>query len=158
MNAFSVYVDLITFLVQSIDSTINVEFDLSISTCCLVSEKIININLNGNEYLDDCGFLRHLYESHKCDFTNEYSIILWAILHEIGHCITQVEDNDADIEKRLLLQCTNDAHSVEIQDLYFNLSSEYAATEWAIQWITENPQKAFFIDLFLCQLIPYEEA
>lgn len=91
-------------------------------------------------YLDptenDCGFLRHLAQVHRCNFTNDYPLIVWSILHEIGHYYT-LPFCDDDYELRLFLTIC-DPSIIEIQDLYFNLESEWEATEWAINFINEH--------------------
>lgn len=91
-------------------------------------------------YLDpkenDCGFLRHLSQVHKCGFSNDYSLLVWSILHEIGHYYT-LDFCDDDSELRLFLAFC-DGSLIEIQDAYFNLESEWEATEWAIDFIIEH--------------------
>lgn len=93
-------------------------------------------------YLDpteeDCGFFRHLTEVHKCSFADKYPMIMWSILHEIGHFYT-IDFCEDDYEMRLFLSLC-DGSKIEIQDSYFNLESEWEATEWAINFIIDNPK------------------
>lgn len=90
----------------------------------------------------DDGFLRHLAEVHKCGFAYDYPLILWTILHEVGHYYT-LEDVicDDEIETRVLcatvpLEVARD--NERIRNMYYNLPSEWEATEWAIDFIAEN--------------------
>ena len=96
---------------------------------------------------DDCGFIRHLREEHDCTVANEYCIIVWATLHELGHYETQFfTDNDPD-ERELCIRIPTEiaARSQAIQNMYYNLPSEYEATEWAIsyEWLHQS-QCAWF--------------
>lgn len=82
------------------------------------------------------GFLRHLTEFHRCDFSNDYSLKVWTILHEIGHYHT-FEFSFEDAQMRAFLAFC-DGSSVNIQNAYFNLDTEWKATEWAIDFIDEH--------------------
>lgn len=113
------------------------------------SEIKIRFSNNGNYfdndsnciYLDpneqDCGFLRHLSERHFCSFANDYPLIMWSILHEIGHYHT-LDFCEDDFEMRMYLSLC-DAENIEIQNLYFDLETEWEATEWAIEFIEQHP-------------------
>jgi hypothetical protein len=104
--------------------------------------------LNPLELADgtDLGFLRHLREVHNCPLS--YKLSLWTILHEIGHYHTLdycEEDNELEVRAICAMVDRDKAeHCVEIQDLYFNLESEWEATEWAIDYATTHP--------FLCRI------
>ena len=102
-------------------------------------KETINVDLSD---LEDMGFMRHLREVHKCKFANEYSLTLWSILHEIGHYYTldDVEEDDEDDRVALALTTTAVAHNKKVQNRYFNMPSEWAATEWAIDFIKDNRQ------------------
>lgn len=98
----------------------------------------INIDLTDNE---DFGFMRHLKETHKYKNADKISIIVWSILHEIGHYETEDEiEWEDDFNDRAVLALTgeNVKYNTKVQDMYFNLPSEFAATEWAIDWVKNN--------------------
>lgn len=98
----------------------------------------INIDLSDTE---DYGFMRHLKEKHHYDCADTISIIIWSILHEIGHYNTENEiDWEDDFEDRFALACTNSdvRYNKKVQDMYFDLPSEFAATEWAIDYVKDN--------------------
>lgn len=102
---------------------------------------IININLK--ELNQDYGFLRHLRDVHKCSFWDKYSPLLWTILHEVGHYYTLDDfDNEAEEDERVALSLVNEdaLDNPMVQDRYFNLPSEWGATEWAIQFVKNNTE------------------
>lgn len=97
----------------------------------------------------DYGFMRHLKEVHDCSWADDISITIWTIAHEIGHKMTY-EDLECEGEPlmRDLLNMVDSqklASDPSVQDLYFNMESEWEATEWAREWI-KNHYK-------LCKLI-----
>lgn len=99
---------------------------------------LINVDLTDN---DDRGFLRHLAQVHKCKFVNEFDLIVWSILHEVGHYFTFDEDDlDNEFNDRLALSVCEGADE-KIQDRYFNLPSEWKATEWAIKYLAQCRRK-----------------
>ena len=125
--------------VKSIDEELSVTFIEGVGYYFETATNTINIDFTE---IDDCGFMRHLKEVHKCRFAYNYSLILWSILHEIGHYETEWEllENEDESDLRELLSCTDEScrHDTFVQDLYFNLTAEWIATEWAIEWIKEN--------------------
>jgi len=131
--------DNIKKLVKSIDEELSVTFICGVGSYFETATNTINIDYTD---IDDCGFRRHLKEVHKCDFTYDYSLMLWTILHEIGHYETEWEllENQAEAELRFLLSLADetDVHNTAIQDKYYNLTAEWCATEWAIEWIKDN--------------------
>ena len=98
--------------------------------------EVINVDLTD---FNDMGFMRHLHEVHKCEFAYEYSLTLWSILHEIGHYYT-LDDIEDDEDDRIALMLTTSeiADNEKVQDRYFNMPSEWVATEWAINFIKHN--------------------
>lgn len=113
----------------------------------------------GTDLFEDYGFMAHLENVHRCDFAREYDIRLWTILHEIGHYETDEvldDDDEENLEDYLMvgfLQLFEDGRTYVKDDLldmenqmYFNLPREWAATEWAIEWILLNPRKAKFFN------------
>lgn len=101
------------------------------------------ININLNELNQDYGFMRHLREVHKCNFWDKYSPLLWTILHEVGHYYT-LDDYDSEAEEgeRIILSLVNEKglQNPMVQDRYFNLPSEWGATEWAIHFVEDNTE------------------
>lgn len=78
-------------------------------------------------------FMDHLVNTHKCSWARDFSQITWSILHEIGHYYTDDPDDENDLIQRIYYGL------VEVEDdEYYNLESEYAATEWAIEFIENN--------------------
>lgn len=80
-------------------------------------------------------FMDHLVKSHKCSWAREFSQITWSILHEIGHYYTDEPDDEEDIWNRVycgLCDVTDDE--------YYNLKTEFAATEWAKKFIKNNKE------------------
>lgn len=102
-------------------------------------ENEIWLNPKDNE---DCGFLRHLKEVHGFEKTMNYPLWMWSVLHEIGHFETLDFCESDEMTERVI--CASHSkeeaeQSVELQDLYFNLESEWEATEWAINFIKSHP-------------------
>lgn len=132
--------------IKAIDEELNVTFINEDGWNFATGTNTVNVAINDTE---DCGFIRHLTEIHKCKFANKFSLTLWSILHEIGHYETEdFVDFDEEMDDRIMLYLTEDTVKTnkKIQDKYFNLPSEWEATEWAIWWITENWELATKFD------------
>lgn len=111
------------------------------------------IYLNPKEYVCP-GFKKHLKEKHGCDFGDKFSQQLWSILHEIGHMMTNPpEDEDMEMLIRLTLETTVDEDEYNtdenLQYSYYDLESEYNATQWAIDYISIHWLKCRIISLLL---------
>lgn len=100
--------------------------------------------------LQDFGFMRHLKEQHSPsislkDFT-------YSILHELGHYFTADDLDDElkdDLETRVALSMVDTdtaKKDKELQDLYYNLPLEFAATEWAIEYANKHKVKCKLFD------------
>lgn len=92
---------------------------------------------------NDCGFLRHLRENHKCAECDNYSLTLWSLLHEIGHHFTLDFCEEDELEIRALCAIISEEvaqKSIPMQDMYFNLESEWEATEWAMRFVARNAE------------------
>ena len=106
------------------------------------------VYLAPHDFKEDLGFMRHLREVHKCKWADKINVVLWATMHEVGHYYTldDCEEDDYEVRAACAMVSTEEAAaSIAIQDRYYNLESEWAATEWAIQYIKKN--KAKFIEL-----------
>lgn len=140
------------FCIKGINRHIKVRFN-KYNTCYSLTDDKLYINVLDE---DDCGFIRHLKNKHYCNYAEDYDILTWAILHEIGHCETQyfvVEDDDSgyrDLLNRIdydLLQ-QNEA----LQDVYYDLPLEREASEWAISYEYEHQDKIIFYDKIINKL------
>lgn len=79
-------------------------------------------------------------------FAKHYSFFLLCLLHEIGHLETEWDmDDDTDIRNNIHVST----------DDYFNLHNEYIATEWAGEWLQENPSAADAIQAQLDEQLEY---
>lgn len=110
------------------------------------------IYLDVNENCD--GFMRHLKNVHGIRGADNFNIIIWQILHEIGHYFTLDfidEDEDEQTERAIcaLIDEETANNSEAIQDLYFNLEAEWQATEWAIDYIKIHFIKCRFFSKLL---------
>ncbi len=84
---------------------------------------------------NDCGFLDHIYKNHHCRFCYQFSLNLWTILHEIGHCKTNdIIDFDEEDEQNIN---------------YFDRDDEWQATEWAINFVKNHYAICLFINSVL---------
>lgn len=93
------------------------------------------IYINPDE-IDEYGFMRHVREVHDCDFADDISYCVWAILHEIGHYHTLDDCEEDDLLARsFCMICPN---NIETQNLYFGLEAEWEATEWAINYVSDH--------------------
>jgi hypothetical protein len=106
---------------------------------------------------DDCdGFIRHLKFVHGLRGADNFNVIMWQILHEIGHYFTldYCEDNE-NLERAICALIDEDEakNSEKIQNIYFNLEKEWEATEWAINYLIDNQKKCTFFSKLLDILI-----
>lgn len=106
-----------------------------------------NVLVIGKDFNEDCpSFLNHIREIHEFDEVDEYCLALWTILHEIGHFVTQDEyDGEQDYNNRRALAYKSNATPYE----YYNLESEYLATEFAIDFIETNTKDCKFYNHLL---------
>lgn len=73
-----------------------------------------------------------------CDFADELSPFVWAVLHEVGHHFTQYVYDDPDFDP-LVTAFIKQVNTEETFRAYFFLPEEQAATNWAIDFVTNNP-------------------
>ena len=113
------------------------------------SKNVVNIGYDFDK--DEYGFAYHLKNTHKCKFAYNISYQLWAILHELGHYYANAGIEDEEQARFVRSVCAMLGDEVvkkdrNIQAMYFNLPSEWAATEWAIDFIRKNKWKVVFLN------------
>ena len=102
---------------------------------------------------DDCtGFIRRLKFVHGMRGADNFNIIMWQILHEIGHYFTpDYCEDDESLERAICALIDEDEakNSEKIQNIYFNLEKEYGATEWASNYLIFHKKNALFSQNYL---------
>lgn len=124
-------------LVKSINPDIKIKFQKQEMECD-IDEEIVWIG--ATDKLTDKLFMNYIKELNpNCNA----SCLLLSILHEVGHIETYDEE---EMEQRdfyygiLQLNAKNtDMPIEELCDAYFRLPAETEATQWAIDFITNNP-------------------
>ena len=88
---------------------------------------------------DKC-FTRHMREKHSFPSADKYSFRLWSILHELGHYYNDDVEED-EWAKAFCAVVPKEAALIDddIQNMYYDSPDEFAATEWAIEWVEEHP-------------------
>ena len=109
-----------------------------------IEENSINLDLDPMDY----GFLRHLRDVHGCDSWDKIAPQTWALLHEVGHSHTWIEEEDEEDFTRIILQFM-DGTDEAVQNTYFDLPNEWEATEWAIKYVERHPHLIKIIDWML---------
>lgn len=131
--------------IYSIDDTVKVRFNEYDGFYYDLEKHFVNIDFMD---MTSDGFIEHLKEYHKCNFANKFSVVTWFILHELGHKSTQFEVNwYNDFQKRFYLCLIKDENQSTIE--YFNLPSEYKATEWAIWFANTHRELVKEFDLLI---------
>lgn len=118
------------------------------------TDKTIHLNLRETNGEDE--FLNHLALEHKCSFVNEFPLELWTILHELGHHYTEddVLNPELDYFARVAINNADPSsyeNNQEVANAYFNLESEWRATEWAIRYAKKHPLKCLIFGDLLRQ-------
>ena len=121
---------IIFLFIKTINPRIKIKYDKDIFAFCFT-----NNTLYYNFDIIDMGFMRHMREYHKWE--PQFSVMLYSLLHELGHYYMQDCIDENEIETRaycalLPVECV--LKRPDIQNLYFNLESEFEATEWAIEY------------------------
>lgn len=128
---------LIWLFIKCVCPSLKVKFIEEGQTAYDWTEECIYVNIT--EACDEFGFLRHLREVHQCKEMKEFSLWTWVILHEIGHHFTLDMCEEDEMEMRAICAIINtDKLTPEISDMYFNLESEWEATEWAINFVKSH--------------------
>jgi hypothetical protein len=125
----------------NVDTTDSTSFDFA------HNKIIIGYDFNDDEF----GFNYHLKTAHKCKFADKISNELWTILHELGHYYANagIEDEEQAQFVRSICAILGDdivKGNREVQAMYYNLPSEWTATEWAIDFVRKNKWKVVFLN------------
>lgn len=77
---------------------------------------------------------------NRCPMGRGFATITMSLLHELGHFETEwydFEDYDREAEIERILTLPRGQKNWE----YFKLPDEYAATEWAIEWLAKKENR-----------------
>lgn len=101
--------------------------------------------------LDACSQKDEWYTMANTLLSNaeDYSLILWSLLHEYGHYQDAMEtysDEEDAFFRELMLMMPDGSEKVLA---YFNLPSERVASAWAADFIRENAEKCKEVDRLL---------
>ena len=121
---------IIFLFVKTINPRIKIKYKKDTFAFCFT-----NNTLYYNFDLIDMGFLRHMRECHYWE--PQFGLMIYSLLHELGHYYMQDCIDEDEMETRAycsLLPFEYVMQRPDIQDLYFNLESEFEATEWAIEY------------------------
>ena len=121
---------IIFLFVKTINPRIRIKYKKDTFAFCFT-----NNTLYYNFDLIDMGFLRHMRECHYWE--PQFGLMIYSLLHELGHYYMQDCVDEDEMETRAycaLLPFEYVMQRPDIQDLYFNLESEFEATEWAIEY------------------------
>ena len=116
--------------VHSIDENLDVTFFEGDGY--FYDEDDLSINIDTTQP-DEESFIYDIIKNHKCFYAKKIHIILWSILHEIGHYMTYEEESEE--EEKIRFECM--LNKRPIMD-YYKLNNEFIATEWAVNWVEEN--------------------
>lgn len=84
---------------------------------------------------DDCGKAFRKDFVTRCSLARGFSDVTLSLLHEIGHAMTKtfVPPMRAEIEE--YNKKVENLEMCDVYPLYFNLTNEHMATDWAIEWL-----------------------
>ena len=139
----------IKMIVKLLAPKVRVKIDTTDSTCFDFEHRNLIVGYDFDE--DNYGFTYHLKNTHKCRYAYKISHRLWAVLHELGHYYTEqgIEDSEQYQQVRAICMLVGDEvvrKDRKVQAMYFNLPSEWAATEWAINWVKTHKWQAVFFN------------
>ena len=129
--------ELIKEFVHSIDPEIKVHMSGD-EFYCIISDKLINV-----PFVSDSEGDRLFDEFVMNRFGKSINPYLMGILHEVGHIKTFDPnlDKDRDILYFMLqLDYTNERYE-EFTNMYFSIPSEFAATEWAVNYYLSHKEQ-----------------
>ena len=101
---------------------------------------------------ENFGFMRHLKKVHGVQGADSFDVMIWTILHEIGHYFTIDYCTEDETITRIMCSLMDKEtvqQSEDIQDMYFNLESEWEATEWAIDYIIKHQAKCEIFNILI---------
>lgn len=105
----------------------------------------INIQLDFRKE-NVANFTEHLYTQHKCKVAYKIHPYIWKMLHEIGHFYT-IEYCETDPLALLIIEsadCKTEKEKKDVDFFYYNMPVEYAATDWAANYVKNNKKKIVF--------------
>ena len=89
----------------------------------------------------------------RCPKARGFADITLSLLHELGHFETEWYDF-GDYDRETETEKLKDLPITQINQEYFKLPDEYAATEWAIEWLAKKENrilaKNFEREFFKC--------
>ena len=129
--------DYVTQFIQSIIPDVEVEFEDD-EFCVNIEERVINIGINPDPEGD-----RLIQEFVFNKFGVPMDSFLIGVLHEIGHIMTYDEEinSEGDMLYYLLRMNYDDMKYEDYSIMYFNIPSEYRATEWAVNYYLSHRDK-----------------
>ena len=104
---------------------------------CIIDEKLVNVPFASDPEGD-----RLIYEIILDRFGVAINPYLIGILHECGHIMTFDEnlDKDRDILYYMLQLDFKEERYEEYTRMYFSIPSEFAATEWAVNYYLSHKE------------------
>lgn len=100
---------------------------------CLTTSNVIAVSLVVSEK-HSSSFMSRVNRLYPDIHADEF---LWSFLHEVGH-IETIDDLDDD---ELYFSETQKKNENITNEVYYELPDEFAATEWAANYMRENTEK-----------------
>lgn len=129
------FVEMLEFIIQYLGIDLDYDFVEDDYCYCDHENQVISMNIsdafnNSEEFLN---FASKLYPKAR-----EFDVVLWGLLHEIGHTKeTEVDYNDLLLRSIVRIGADEPAMAA----CYFRLPREVEATTWAANFISENYEK-----------------
>ena len=130
-------------VVKMLAPKLNVKNSEKGQTVCDLTTNTIYI---GSDYMvDGEEFLAHIKSAHCYESVDKYCLKFWTLLHEIGHYKTADLD-DEEVENSFTYMLNN-VNSNALT--YFDSPREWAATEWAINFLCIHPVVSRLLNNFI---------
>ena len=100
---------------------------------CLITSKVIAVSLVVTEK-NSSSFMSRVNRLYPDIHADEF---LWSFLHEVGH----IETIDTLDDDELYFSETQKKNVNITNEVYYELPDEFAATEWAANYMRENTKK-----------------
>lgn len=84
---------------------------------------------------DDCGKAFRKDFVTRCVLARGFSDVTLSLLHEIGHAMTKTFVPPMIEEIKEYNKKVKNLEMCDVYPLYFNLTNEHMATDWAIEWL-----------------------